>query len=586
MDAKARSLTFMGEAGLLRVPFFQRQYVWTRDNWEELLNDLLNTKKTHFLGALILKQQDTLSGEAKETLVIDGQQRLTTLSILLKAAYDSLPEDVKADLTAPVRMYLFHKKQHTDKQYLVRIAHSHVDSKPYENVIRSGIDPKDVLSSPLGQSRVEECYAYFCGELAKRCEEDRKALFNRLLDPEYKIIVVIDLSKEDNEQAIFDTINSAGVRLSSSDIIKNALFQRAIQLFGQEKAIELYNEKWKGVFLQDQETIRYWESERLTGRLRRDNIEILLHCIAVIQGFYDPDTDNLSDLAVLYKKQIQALAEEALLSFVDDIHRYALIYRERILSFDRTTQFGFADGSKRLLHILETLQVSTFHPFILFVYKSQSQEVMTSTLSLLEKFVLRRAITGQETKSYNKLCKEFINNPHQLSVRLQESPDDKVITGLCRIDNKEAALVLFWLELLRRNKDAKYDTSELKFAYSLEHIMPQAWQQYWGDLPKKHNPDGTEVSQEELARDRSEKVGWIGNMTLLTTHLNSSLRNAAFDKKVNGAGRMKGMKSYSDLSITKDDVISHYEQGRNWDEERIVERTKNLFEEFKQIWGM
>ena len=80
MDAKAKSFTFLSNEGQITVPFFQRGYVWDKDNWETLLGDLLNTTRGHFLGSLILKQQRAASGEPKEVLVIDGQQRLTTLS--------------------------------------------------------------------------------------------------------------------------------------------------------------------------------------------------------------------------------------------------------------------------------------------------------------------------------------------------------------------------------------------------------------------------------------------------------------------------------------------------------------------------
>lgn len=87
MEAHAKSLAFVGNEGKIKIPFFQRGYVWEEKNWEDLVSELLNFKRNHFLGSLILKQQKVTSGEIKEVLVIDGQQRLTTLSILLKAIY-------------------------------------------------------------------------------------------------------------------------------------------------------------------------------------------------------------------------------------------------------------------------------------------------------------------------------------------------------------------------------------------------------------------------------------------------------------------------------------------------------------------
>ena len=125
-------------------------------------------------------------------------------------------------------------------------------------------------------------------EIRKKTTDEAIELFNRLLDGENKILVVIDLSENEDEQSIFDTINSAGVRLSGADIIKNALFQQAIRkIHNQAEVVSLYDEKWASVFSKDEDAVSFWGDSRQTGRLLRDNIEILLHSIAVIQGFFD-----------------------------------------------------------------------------------------------------------------------------------------------------------------------------------------------------------------------------------------------------------------------------------------------------------
>lgn len=592
MEAKAKSFTFLSNEGMVRIPFFQRGYVWDENNWEDMLTDLFNANKSHFLGSLILKQQLPKSGESKEVLVIDGQQRFTTLSILVKALYDTFTGDLKKNCEITIRTHLFHKRYQTDSDYLIKIQHSQVDAEAYQKVIRA-----DIEGSPIGaandiSNKILLCYRYFFKELQNKSEEERKNLFNRILDPENKMLVVIDLTEKDDEQAIFDTINSAGVRLSCADIIKNALFQKAIQLFNsQDEATALYKKTWEKV-LADEETIKYWERERLTGRLMRDNIEILLHCIAVIKGFYDPDKHTLSDLSKLYKEQIaiysSAEAEE-LASFIDEIKEYANIYRNRISAFDNSTLFSFNDSNQRLFHILDVLQISTFHPFILFIFKESKddEDNISRSLSKLEKFVVRRMISNQEAKNYNKLCKDFINNPDLLVEKMNETTDEQVSAGLKSISNKNAALLLFWVELYRRSNDNKFDTKELKYNYSLEHIMPQKWEEYWTQMPEKKNTDGSTMSSGEAKKDRYDKIYWIGNMTLLTSSLNSSLRNYVFEKKMNGEGRKKGMKAYAALSITKDDIVSKFESGDTaWDESKIADRTLSLSQEIIQIWEM
>jgi len=439
--------------------------------------------------------------------------------------------------------------------------------------------------------KILRCYQYFLNELQDKSEDERKTLFNRILDHENKMLVVIDLAEgSDDEQAIFDTLNTAGVRLSPAEIVKNALFQQVIKVFGNKKsAIDLYKETWEKTFLFDEDTVKYWEAERLTGRLMRDNIEILLHCIAVIKRFYDPDKHTLSDLSKLYKDEItRKNSKDELEAFINEIIKYADIYRNRILTFDNSTLFSFDDAIKRLLHILEVLQISTFHPFILFVFKEYQNDDsrIVHMLSNLEKFIVGRMISNQETKSYNKLCKDFINNPDLIVNKLRETTDDQISNGLRSISNKNAALLLFWVELNRRNRDRRYDIKELKYTYSLEHIMPQKWEEHWKGIPKTYNADGSEMTDEEAKKNRYNKIYWIGNMTLLTSSLNSALRNYVFEKKMNGEGRKKGINAYADLSITKDDIVTQFENGDTvWDENKIITRTANIEKEVNQIWG-
>jgi len=371
MKAEAKGVKFLSLEGKVKIPFFQRSYVWNKDNWEDLLSELFNRANSHFLGSIILKQLPTTSGEPKQLEVVDGQQRLTTLSILLKALYDTFPPELKENCKGDVLGLLFYRKDFVSANYEIKIEHSQVDANAYQSVIQANIDKNPPIKDVNENShKILQCYQYFLNQLQNKSEDERKTLFNRILDPENKMLVVIDLVEgSDNEQAIFDTLNTAGVRLSLAEIIKNALFQKVIKVFKtKESAIDLYKRTWEKTFLTDEDTVKYWETERLTGRLMRDNIEILLHCIAIIKGFYDPDKHTLSDLSKLYKEEIARKPKDELETFLKEIIEYADIYKDKILTFDNSTLFSFDDAIKRLLHILEVLQISTFHPFLLFVF--------------------------------------------------------------------------------------------------------------------------------------------------------------------------------------------------------------------------
>lgn len=597
MKAEAMSLTFLGNEGLVKIPFFQRGYVWDATNWEDILADLLDSKKSHFLGSLILKQQQKQTGKPKEVLVIDGQQRLTTLSILLRSLFNSFDHDVQHNCEGALKNYLFFKRNQTDKNYIVKIEHSKVDKIHYSKVISNqlsleeyqAIVVEDLSTKTISKhSRILQCYKYFLERLKEVDLEDKITLFNRLLDQENKILVIIDLSEKEDEQSIFDTINSAGVRLSSADIIKNALFQKAMDLFDSAEEVELlYEDHWESVFSIDEEAIGFWETPRPTGRLMRDNIEILLHSISVIKGFFDPDKNTLSDLSTLYKEYISNLSKEGLTNLIKEISRYAKLFRNKVLVFNDSTLFSYEDNYKRLFHILNICEISTFHPYILSLFYKYDQDTvkLTQELHKIEALVVRRMITRSETKSYNKMCKDFIKDNSLVEAKIAEQTSADIKSGLGSIANKNAALLLFWIELYRRHNDRMESVKELKYNYSLEHLMPQKWEEYWNNVDVV-DAFGVPITDKEVAkRERLSKIFHIGNMTLLNSSLNTSLRNYEFHRKVEGDGRKKGIKHYSDLSITKFDILKPYEQGdKVWNEMKIDIRTNKLAEDIAAIW--
>lgn len=494
-----------------------------------------------------------------------------------------------------MRNILFTQVSATSTDYFVKIEHSQVDKESYEKVINANMNgnPRLQLDNIDERShKILQCYKYFYEALKEKGENERESLFNKMFSSNNKMLVVIDLVEgKDDEQAIFDTLNTAGVRLTTAEIIKNALYQKVIKVTKDKEksyAIDLYKKTWEKTFLSDEETVKYWETERQTGRLTRDNTEILLHSIAVINGFFDPDKHVLSDLSKLYKVEIERRNSEAeLKEFIDEIIEYANIYRDKFPSFDKSTLFSFGDPVIKLFHILEVLELSTFHPFILYVFKNYRDDDprIFEMFMNLEKFVVRRAIAQQEVKNYNKYCKEFINSPDIITEKLKETAEQDISSGLRHISNKKASLLLFWIELHRRIEDRGYDIRELKYNYSLEHIMPQKWDEFWKDIPKKYKEDGSIMNEEELKKDRGEKIYWIGNMTLLTSSLNSKLRNYPFEKKINGENRKKGIRSYAELSITNDDIVIPFDKGEIvWDENRIIDRTKKLENEINLIW--
>jgi DNA-directed RNA polymerase subunit N (RpoN/RPB10) len=168
---------------------------------------------------------------------------------------------------------------------------------------------------------------------------------------------------------------------------------------------------------------------------------------------------------------------------------------------------------------------------------------------------------------------------------LAETTDEDVKNGLLRINNKYAALLLFWVELYRRKNDNRYDRDELKYTYTLEHIMPQKWEEYWSTVPVI-GEDGNVISDFEVAKQCRYRIIYsIGNMTLLKSSLNTSLRNYEFQRKIEGEGRKRGIKHYAELGITKLDIVEPYDKGdHSWDEAKIRERTAEITKDVLGVW--
>jgi len=592
MEAKAVSLNFFNNdsIGAIKIPYFQRPYVWGKENWRDLLDDMLDSKGKHFLGSIILKKQTQVYGEKSSVLVIDGQQRLTTLTLLLKAVFDSFNEEMRGNTRGELKSLLFFKHKSTDSQLRLRIQHSHFDEIHFRAVMEaeSKLDSSQLDKLiEASNNRTLSCYKYFIDELAKLSQDNLTDLFNGLLSSDSPYLVMIIIGDEEDEQSIFDTINSAGVRLTGADIVKNALFQKAKELMSADEVESLYKKYWDQIFSCDEETIAYWCEEKTTGRLKRDNLEILLHSIGVIQGFFDPDINTLSELSSVYKTKIKSLNRDEIKKFAQDISEYAALYKNKVFSFNKSSFLSFQDYSQRIFHILEVCEISTFHPYILSIlYKYQDNEsVLQSKLAELEKLVIHNLISKGETRSYNKFCKEFIEDDTKVVSKLNEINYEDLAKGLRKISNKAATLVLFWVELHRRSIDNKQSIKELKYNYSLEHILPQKWEEFWSDVPVR-DFEGNEITEEEKAKlVRYETLYEIGNMTLLSGPLNSSLRNSTYLDKLRGDGKKKGISSYRELSITGEDVIDKYD-GENslWDEVAIRQRTKILEQEIFEIW--
>lgn len=554
------------------VPFFQRAYVWDDENWEILWDHIERTAaaiangkpREHFIGTLITKQREAQAiGENKLDL-IDGQQRLTTFALLLKAIAHSASGrgDYPLLPTLTNQLVVFadaHGHNHN------RIEHSKND-KQYFDAVMNG----EVLEElPNQDHRILRGYQYFFGKLEGLSDKELDNLKGIILN-NIPLISML-LSANDDEQEIFDTINSLGVRLTTGELLKNFIFSD----------IEIrphYSTLWEPVFEADEDQISFWNRSKTSGRVSRTNVEVLLYCYLIIQK------KSPVELERLFKEYKVWLRDKSLgqrITVLEEIKELAEIY----FSFPDSTQLNqirFSQEVERFFHVIENLEITTVYPLVLFIFSRVNDAgEQLSMLRILESYIVRRQVCRLTNKNYNNVFVQLIKkldesgeiSASSLTQILNEYTEDgnrKPIDaefvaafGNQPISNVNAREVLFCIALYQV-RNPMNDVQTLSSAsYSVEHMMPQKWEQHW-----------TTGEFDDLSKlERNRKLKTMGNLTLVTQSLNSSMKNGPWPQK------RVALSNYSSLKVTTDYVGMEV-----WNEAAIEARAADLAEIAINIW--
>lgn len=567
MEAIASSFKrIVSDENFLEVPFFQRKYVWKKEQWEQLFDDLkasVLSRKEHFLGSVILKRN---SGNRNFANIIDGQQRITTFSILIKAAYDELKDEQKKHFD-PLLI-----EDYTDND--PKIKHCRVDRKIYTQIIQ-GVYSSGQKNEKNLKEGLLDCLEYFKIRIK---EIDDVFDFLKFITDKSKLFVKVNLESTEDEQKIFDSINSTGMPLNATDIIKNALFDRMIKISDEEYALDLYDKYWRNIFEHDDKCLQFWDSQITTGRIKRSQSEIFLHAFALIIGIFDTDKHSLSDLSSVFKTYIQNKSKEELEDFLVLLAKYAQTY-QKLPQITQNILFDFDEYENRFFHLGYCFGINSFLPLVLFLKQNLEEDEYKKALYLLEMTVL----CVSETKNYNKFVADIIsnlqNNLKNTYIYIREQikkyyvkffEHSQIKEWLNNIENNDAKVVLFWIELYRQREAKDYkDKTGLCYIYTLEHLAPQKWQENWSDIFK---------NEEEA----DKFIYKIGNMTLLKGRFNTALQNAAWTDKLNGNNKYKHyIKKYADLIINKE--LLNITQ---WNKATIEQRTVKIINDFYKIWNV
>ena len=560
MEKRKIEQIFNGSS-MLEIPYFQRSYVWDEENWKRFLEDFREiciAKKEYFMGTYIMKQKPTPSGTRYGDVrsVIDGQQRFTTL-ILFFLVLANKNNKYDKDFES-----IFINRQNE-----IILSHNHSD-KPIFELLTKNVELSDSQKEEYKNNNVYQAYLYFQKNIKP---EDFD--IDTLLRCVY--FIPIDLEANDDEQQIFDTINSLGVRLTTAELLKNTLYSN--------NEIELFKDTWEKCFEKDQGEKDFWDTI-VGSREKHSNLDTFLYAYINI---YDDKDIRYKSLFNSYKNYLGPTLNNPTMKegFIKDLISYAEIYRKFIRPDIQSVVLTESKNSiDRLNIVFFGLDTTTLLPYCLYVLKNAKPEEANKIFGYLETYIIRRMLCHDWTKNYNKKFKTMLTNRivtfDALYKNIMDSannedrlPTDLDLQKLINFDhtNAQARGILYLLETGLRQQ-GRESTSVLPLdSYDLEHIMPKDWKQHWTLDPSKDTPDNRD--------NRVYHIGLIGNKTLLAKGLNKSIKNREFSIKKTGIADNFGYDHYA-VGLKTFDFASY----TDWNEDSIEERQAKLLEQIKTVW--
>ena len=553
MDARDMDLlTFLQGAKQFQVPIYQRRYSWEKDECKQLWDDVLHVGEnedipSHFLGSMVSMRRDNHRSRVRQWLVIDGQQRLTTISLLLSAlgrAIEARKVEIGIDRRRIQNYYLFNADEDDELRYKQLLTQHDRDT------LIQLLEGKDLSAN--SSLRLKDNYNFFETQLKG---VDLKAVYEGI-----QKLMIVDIRLKyghDLPQQIFDSLNSTGRDLTQSDRIRNYV------LMGQEPDIQkqLYKDYW-------------YPMEQRFGDEYAKRFDLFIRDYLTLKKRQIPNKGKVYEsfkTHVADKRQPEVL-EEA----IGEIGCYSKHYVRIALRKEEDPEI------RACLEEIHALNVEVVYPFLLEVYDDYKQERIEKVeiieiLRLTESYVFRRAICRIPTNSLNKAFATLMRNVDKSNYlkNLKRAFLNRSFSE--RYPNNEE----FQQEFLNRNI---YYSHLSKFSpyyllrklenhgrkepvsiedYTIEHVMPQTlskkWEEDLGD-------DYEEVHQKYLHT--------IGNLTL--TEYNPELSNRPFkEKRDNNPCGFR----YSPLRLNQS-----LAQAEQWDKTTIEKRANELFQTALKIW--
>lgn len=525
------------------IPVYQRNYDWKKENCKELFDDIFEayqTEKRHFLGSIVQVQQDE-EGGLKHFVVVDGQQRITSIYLLLKALYDKSDENVKENLCGLIYNISSTKEFNIQDKTKLKLKPIKSDNEQFLLLMT------DKYSELNKSSNIFINYNYFCKLIDDKLNSGF-SIKNILTGLKKLQIVMISLKEPDDDpQVIFERINSTGEDLQLSDLIRNYL------LMTDDKMERLFEEYWLPM-------------ENTIGRTDINNYFLCYLTFKIGEV-------KQNKAYQIFKKWADdsKLTHEELLK---DLYYYSKFYSAFI-----GNKNDFSKEINDYLLAFKNLKQTTIYPFLFSIFRDYNENIIgdeevTNVLLFFINYSIRRMVTGVTSNSlrglyrtlYKRIFKsedrtDYLNNIYNfiatdLYYTNDAMPNDtKFKESLMSGDlYNNTHLCKYLLSILENGISGIKESVLIDDSITIEHIMPQ----------NKNNEDWRNMLGDEYESVYDNYLDTLGNLTL--TGRNSELSDKAFNNKIDE------YKKLSKFTTLNRDIIDK----KVWNKKTIVDRADRL----------
>ena len=597
------------------VPSYQRNYVWTKeDQWEPLWEDVLEVTRRvlgneanqvpHFLGTIITKPVTGGQSRLERWSVVDGQQRLTTLQLLIAAVHWAFHKFELPGYASMLAGYLTNKSDFVqDSHERYKIRHKSRDYRGFAAVIELGVvelTEAPGAGDPSRNQQLFECYEHFrlaaCTWLqahseipvSERAEGLRKAIMDKLQ------FVEIRLERE-NSHSIFEALNARGEPLTEWEKTKNYILSIAVSEEDPDGDCA-YTEH-----LEQYDSDAYWNQKVSAPRFSGQRIDLFLYFFAQIElprrrqealGQRELKTVQRSRLYREFRyvgEQVYRRSQEQFDRLLDSVGRYAQIYRR----IDVRDSDYFSDYARLVMFRRETLNLASLIPVLMVLVERLGYgENLDQALRVVDSYLMRRVALKAYYSSFDDAAFGYVQAIRDaapgdiVSVLIQQFEkatwanrwpgDDEVMLHLREADMyhsiSSARKQLLLCGIAQKMHEERGEHLTMSFSpeatLSVEHVAPVSWERHWKDDLKFGDSD------EERQR-LNKVVHRIGNLTIVTKAMNSKLLNHPWSFKA-------ALLDNDNLEMNS--RLLNDMEGDTWNEVEIDRRSRIIAEYVNKIW--